>query len=117
MATELWAVALVISGSFLGAAGSLYFKRGSSKLTKNLFQNFKNYSLIIGFCLYIVAASMYVFALRGGELSILYPLVSTTYIWIIVLSYYFLRERMNKWKWLGIILIVFGVTLVGLGSS
>lgn len=116
MGTELWAVALVVLGSFLGAAGSLYFKKGSSKLTKNIFQNLKNYSLIIGFCLYIVAASMYVFALRGGDLSILYPLVSTTYIWIIVLSYYFLKEKMNKWKWFGITSIVIGVTFIGLGS-
>lgn len=117
MAAELWAVGIVIFGSFLGAIGSLCFKMGSSKLSRNIIKNLHNYTLMLGFSLYIIAASMYVFALRGGELSILYPLVSTTYIWITLLAFYFLNEKLNKWKWIGISLIIVGVTFIGLGAG
>jgi len=117
MATQLWAVALVIIGTLIGAVGSLCFKIGSAKLSRSIKLNLKNYILFVGFLLYTIAASMYVFALRGGELSILYPLVSTTYIWITLLAFYFLKEKLNKWKWLGITIIIVGVTFIGLGSG
>ena len=76
----------------------------------------KNYYLISGFLLYGVSTVLFILALRGGELSILYPTVATVYAWIALFSIKFLNEKMNKWKILGIALIIIGVTLIGLGS-
>jgi len=55
-------------------------------------------------------------ALRGGDLSVLYPFVSLSYIWVMLLSIKMLGEKMTKLKWLGILLIISGVSLIGLGS-
>jgi uncharacterized membrane protein len=68
----------------------------------------------IGF--YGVSTAMFIPALKGGELSVLYPLVALTYVWVSLLSVKFLNEKMNKMKWIGILLILFGVTLIGIGS-
>jgi len=59
---------------------------------------------------------LFIPALRGGELSVLYPLVALVYVWVSLLSVRFLGEKMNPMKWLGIALILLGVTLIGLGA-
>ena len=75
-----------------------------------------NYNVLIGAFLYGIGTILFIPALKHGELSVLYPFVSTSYIWVSILSMSFLGEKMNREKWLGIALIIVGVTLIGLGS-
>ena len=67
--------------------------------------------------LYIIAIFIFVFALKGGELTVLYPLSSLGYIWASLSSVKFLGERMSAFKWTGIFLIIIGITLIGIGSN
>ena len=103
MATEAWAVGLVFIASIIGSVGALFLKLGAKKYYKKLF---------FGILFYIISTSIFVIALRGGEVSVLYPLVSLTYVWIALLSKRFLNEKMTKYKWLAISLIIIGVILV-----
>jgi uncharacterized membrane protein len=64
--------------------------------------------------LYGISTIFFILALRIGELSVVYPLTSITYIFITILSVYFLKEKMNQYKWLGILFIIVGVILVKL---
>jgi len=68
------------------------------------------------FCM-AVSTVLFIAGLRGGDLSVLYPLVSTIYIWVCLLSVKFLGERMNSQKWVGIACVIVGVALIGFGSS
>ena len=67
--------------------------------------------------LYIVGGILIIVALRGGEVSVLYPIIATSYIWVSFLSIYFLGEVMNAYKWLGVISIIAGIALIGYGSK
>ena len=73
-----------------------------------------NKKLIAGLSLYAIATIIFIPALKGGELSVLYPFVALSYVWVSLLSVRFLKERMNIHKWLGILLIIIGVILIGL---
>lgn len=116
MATELWAIGLVVLGSFLGSLGPIYLKKSSKDFCLNPKKLIKNRNLIIGLIFYGIGTALFIPALRGGELSVLYPLVATTYVWVSLWSVKFLNERMNKYKWLGILIIIIGVTFIGIGS-
>jgi len=116
MQTKLWAIILVLLGSIVGSYGSLLFKKGSANLSKNILSNLKNKTLITGFTIYCLSASIYIIALKGGELSVLYPLVGTTYIWSSLFAITLLKEKMNTLKWLGILAIIVGITFIGVGS-
>jgi drug/metabolite transporter (DMT)-like permease len=111
---DLWSIVLVLTATIIGAFGALLLKKGIDKypfrelITSSL--------LIIGFLLYGLSTILYVVALRREELSVLYPLVSTSYIWTTLLSVKFLGEKMNKWKYIGLAGIVIGVILIGMGS-
>jgi len=116
MSTELWAIGLVISATLVGSFGPILLKKASSKKLSSISSLMKNYHLFGGVALYAVGTILFIPALKGGDLSILYPFVALTYIWVSLLSVKFLGEKMNKVKWSGIALIIIGVSFIGLGS-
>jgi len=107
---DFFAIGLVLISTVTGAFGSLLFKKGSKRIRVT------NKDLIFGFMLYVMAAVTYIVALKRERLSVLYPLVSLAYMWICILSVYFLHEKMNSLKWLGIVAIVIGVSFIGIGA-
>ena len=116
MAQVFTTVALVIMATFIGSMGAIFMKKGSDKFKLSLKKIIKNYNLIIGVALYVISAAFFIFALRLGELSFVYPLVATSYIWASLLSVKFLGEKMNPIKWVGIAIIIVGVTFIGMGG-
>ena len=116
MKTPLLSIILVLLGCLIGSFGPLMFKLGADKLVFNLKKLLTNYYLYFGIFFYAVGTVLFIAALRKGELSVLYPLVATSYIWVSFLSIKFLGEKMNIHKWLGIIFIITGALFIGLGS-
>lgn len=120
MSTPLWTIGVVIFASFIGSFGAFFLKKGSAKLDRKLLKNFfliiKNHYLLLGIFFYAIGTIIFVPVLKYGELSVLYPFIATVYIWTTFLSIKFLNEKMNKWKWMGILSILIGVSLIGLGS-
>ncbi len=109
MAVHTLAILAVVLSSMLGALGSLMFKYGSRKISLRPSKIITNYYLMLGLFCAGIGAVLFIAALKFGELSILYPIISLQYVWISLLSIRFLKERMNSMKWLGILLIMVGV--------
>ena len=116
MATQLWAIALVVFATLVGAFGPILLKKASAKRLSKLSSLATNYHLFGGVALYAIGTILFIPALKGGDLSVLYPFVALGYIWVSLLSVKFLGEKMNRLKWLGIALIIIGVTFIGVGS-
>ena len=76
-----------------------------------------NIPLVVGYTLYGINTLMLVMALREGELSMLYPIIALTYVWVTLLSYLLLGEPPNLYKNLGIATIVIGVAVLGRGGK
>ena len=107
-------IGIVLIGSFLGAIGTLLFKREINKHgIKKLITNVNAYS---GATLLGISVILYLIALRYETLTIVYPLASTIYIWVTILSVKYLGEKMNKWKYAGLSLIIIGTIIIGIGS-
>ncbi|MDA1196784.1 MAG: EamA family transporter [Nanoarchaeota archaeon] len=115
MATELWAISLVLLAALGGSFGPIFLKKASSRLKFSFASLFDPY-LITGLFFYGIGTVLFIPALKGGDLSLLYPLVSTTYVWVSLWSMWMLGEKMNSLKWIGVFLIMGGVSLIGLGS-
>ena len=116
MKTRLWSIILVILASLVGAFGPILLKKASAKRLSNISSLIINYHLFGGVALYGIGTILFIPALKGGDLSVLYPFVALSYVWVSFLSVKFLGEKMNKIKWIGIALIIIGVTLIGIGS-
>ena len=76
----------------------------------------KNVGFYSGAILYGLSALIFVYGLKFGELSALYPVVALSYIWVSLLSIKLLGEKMNGYRWLGIFLILVAVVFVGIGG-
>jgi drug/metabolite transporter (DMT)-like permease len=72
--------------------------------------------LVAGYSCYGLFTVAMVLALREGELSMMYPIISLTYVWVTVLSYWLLKETPNLYKNLGVLTIVLGVGVLGRGG-
>lgn len=116
MHTSLWSILLVLVGCLIGSFAPILVKKGSIKKLLSVKSLLTNYHLQGGLGLYAIGTIIFIPALKGGDLSVLYPLVATTYIWVSFWSIKFLGEKMNIYKWLGILLILAGVSFIGLGA-
>ncbi len=117
MATKLWAVLLVLSTTLLTSSAQILWKIGSATLTFDIFGILVNYYIIGGVLLYVIGGTLIIIAFRGGEVSVLYPIIAMSYIWVNLLSVKFLNETMNFFKWMGVLTIIAGIVLIGYGSK
>jgi uncharacterized membrane protein len=117
MTTSIWSIITVNIANIFAALGSYFLKKSSKNLKLSLSTIIGNKSLIIGVILYILSSVLFIPSLKYGELSILYPFVALSYVWVIVFSTKLLKEKMNSFKWIGVFLIIIGVVFIGLGSG
>lgn len=106
-------ITIMIISSIIGAIGGILLKKASSELKLNIKSLF-NYKLDLGLSLYFIAVLAFIWLLKTVNLNILYPMTSLTYIFVILLSSWLLKEKMNKYKWLAIILIITGNILINI---
>ena len=106
---------LVFAASVVGSFGAVFLKMGANRLDGSLL-SFLNSRLIAGVALFLGSSVFYALGLRGGQLSVLYPMVSLGYIWTLLWSRLFFHEKFTRIKFAGLGLILLGVFLVGLGS-
>ncbi len=117
MKTKSWAIGLMFFTTLLTSTAQIFYKKGAEILVLNLMALITNYYLIIGLVLYAISGTLMIISFRGGEVSVLYPIVATSYIWVSFLSIIYLGEVMNIFKWLGIFIIFFGIVMIGYGSK
>ncbi len=113
MTTKWFAIALMLFCTAFTSVAQIFYKFGAAKLPVI----FTNYHLFIGLGLYALGAVIFVIALKFGEVTVLYPIIATSYIWVSILSWAILSEAINLYKWLGIIAIFAGITTIALGSK
>jgi multidrug transporter EmrE-like cation transporter len=109
---------LVFCCTLLGAAAQMLMKIGlSHPVEAGLAGYLTSLPLLGGYCLYGLNTVLLVFALRDGELSILYPIIALTYVWVTILSVAFFHEAMNFFKLTGVAVVVLGVAVMGKSSK
>jgi uncharacterized membrane protein len=116
--TRKQSIALVFCCTVLGAAAQILMKSGAVAVTHPgitgvMLAMFSNPPLMGGYCLYALSTVLLVLALRDGQLSLLYPVIALTYVWVTILSVAFFQETINPFKMIGITIIVIGVGVLG----
>lgn len=111
------AVPLVLLSTVFASFGQILVKMGANRLVLSPVKLLLNYPLYIGYGLYLVGAGLLIASLKYGDLSVLYPIYALNFIWVSVLSpVFFDSDSMNAVKWLGVFLVVLGVSIIGYGS-
>ncbi len=112
------ALALVFACTLLGAAAQILMKTGANHTAHaGVLSMITNLPLLAGYALYGLSTLLLVLALREGELSLLYPVIALTYVWVTVLSFVIFHDRLNPFKLIGIVIVVIGVGVLGGGGE
>ena len=113
MGTKWWAIALVLLCTLLTTSAQIFLKRGADNLPLIFFNN----SLFIGVILYSIGAAVLIMAFKGGEVTVIYPIFASSYIWVSLLSAYLFSEPLGLLKIAGIFIVIFGITFIAIGSK
>lgn len=73
--------------------------------------------LMAGYTLYGLSTLLLVFALRDGDLSVLWPVIALSYAWVTMISPLLFPERLNGFKIAGVTLVILGVGVLGRSST
>jgi drug/metabolite transporter (DMT)-like permease len=114
-------VLIVVPCTVMGAIAQVLIKLGANHLAHaSLLVTFRSIftvpTLFFGYCLCGIFAVLMVYALRHGELSVLYPVIALTFVWVSILSAMIFHEAMTPMKIGGIAVIIGGVAILGFGS-
>lgn len=103
-----------VIGTMIVAVATLFIKMGSSRfrMHKGIRLITKNQNLLFGLALYVFASIFQILAYKGGDLSVLYPINSLSFVISVVLSVLVLKEKMNVYRYLSIMLIVVGIVII-----
>lgn len=112
----LRSILLVFAASVVGSFGAVFLKKGAGRLDGKM-TSFLNSRLCLGVGLYLGSSVFYALGLRGGDLSVLYPMVSLGYVWTLLWARLFFHETFTPQKFLGLGLVLVGVIFVGIGGS
>lgn len=94
--------------TLFGALGGLVLKKVSSKETLTG----KLTVFMLGCFLYGLGAILNVLALRHFPYTIVFPLTALTYIWTFLISYFYLKEKINAYKIAGLLFIIAGAFVI-----
>ena len=112
------AIGLMVLCTLFTSAGQLLWKYGLQEVGQEGWRSLLNVPFFLGFFSYGLGAILLLLAFRRGELTVLYPILATSYIWVSLLSpFFFVQDSMNVWKWAGLFFIFASVSLLGYGST
>lgn len=98
----------------LAIVGQFFLKKGvlASSLTPSVESFVKTVFtpyVLLGFLLYGASSVFWLFVLQKFPLSVAYPALSLTYVVIVALSIFALKEPVTSFKMVGVLLIIAGV--------
>jgi undecaprenyl phosphate-alpha-L-ara4N flippase subunit ArnE len=101
-------ILLMLLCSFCLCLGQLVWK---------LMPGFNWLYLLSGFAIFGLGAVLMIISYRYGELSVLQPINSMTYVYSLFLGYFVFYEEITVFKIAGVVAIMTGVILLGHGST
>lgn len=117
------AILAIACAAIIQVIGQLLIKRGAAQLGEDpsllqtLIGMFTIPALFAGYACYGLFTVIMVLALKHAELSLLYPIMSMTYVWLPVISVLWLGEPINTQIIAGIAVITLGVAVLGRGEK
>jgi len=71
-----------------------------------------NKYVVIGVLSYALSALFWLGALSNLDVSLAYPLISLSYVLVAIIGAFVLKENVNVFRWLGILMILGGVVVI-----
>jgi len=119
-------IPLIFLSISIAVAGQILLKLGMNRIgivslngLGRLWQLFsailKSPLVLFGLFLYVVSAVVWLIVLSSVDLSFAYPFIGSSYVFVLILSKFILKEDVNPIRWIGALVITAGVIILSRG--
>ncbi|MBE3092168.1 MAG: EamA family transporter [Chloroflexi bacterium] len=119
-------ILLILFSISIAVAGQIILKIGINHIGVVNFSNLdalkqlffgviKSPLVISGLFLYVISAAIWLVVLSAVDLSFAYPFIGFTYVMVLVLSKFILKEDVNPIRWAGALIVTMGVIVISRG--
>jgi multidrug transporter EmrE-like cation transporter len=119
-------ILLILLSIAIAVGGQLLLKVGINRIgvvnfgSLDAFRQFflgvvKSPLVMTGLFLYVISAAIWMIAISVVDLSFAYPFLGFTYVMVLVLSKFILKEDVNPIRWIGTVIITIGVIVLSRG--
>ena len=118
---------LVLVAEIFAAVGQILFKKSANSLAVHDLHNLGGHANFIkevmadpktwfGFLAMVMSLIVWLFALADAELSLVFSLGSLQYVIILLTAGIFLKEKIDKMKLIGTLLVVAGIVFIAISK-
>ena len=110
-----WIFAIIyIAGVFVSAVAQILLKKSAGKTYESKIREYLNPYVIISYAIFFGATFCTIYAYKGIPLSMGPILAALEYIFVAILSRLVLKEHISLKKFIGLSLIIAGITVYSL---
>ncbi|MCF0132630.1 MAG: EamA family transporter [Blautia sp.] len=106
---------LLFAGTFFSAFSQLLLKQSANKTYKKAIYEFLNWRVIVAYGIFAGVLLLNMFAFTKVDMKYGAVIDTFSYVFVMVLSYFVLKEKFTKGKLFGNLLIMTGVFIYTLG--
>ncbi len=115
----LISITIAVGGQILlkigmGRIGALDL-RGIGSVVTLFVEVIKSPIVLLGLFMYVISAGLWLIVLSAVDLSFAYPFIGLTYVFVLFLSKFILKEDVNPIRWAGAAIITIGVIVLSRG--
>ncbi len=107
---------LTLLAALVTSFAQLMFKKSVRKVDSlsHLVGLLKNRGVLLGLFAYGVGFLLYIAGLSGGQLSVVFPIFASSFIFVTLISATVLKERITVLRAAGVLLVFVGITIVAI---
>ena len=102
-------IAIYIFSVLISSVAQILLKLSAGEKHENLLKEYMNWKVIVAYGILFCASLITIYAYKGLPLSYGIVLESCGYVFVTILSYIILKEKIGKKKALGMICILIGI--------
>ena len=102
-------VILLVLSVFIASCSQILLKKSAEKEDSSIIREYLNIRVIVGYGMMVVSTILTIFAFKGLDYKNGPIIEALGYIFIMFLSYFFLKEKITKNKIIGNALILLGI--------
>lgn len=104
-------VFIYVFSVFISSVSQILLKISANKKYESRIREYLNPRVIIAYAIFFIATFVTILAYEGIPLSLGPVLETTGYLWVSLLGYFILKEKISRRKVIGLVVVVTGIVV------
>ncbi len=102
---------ILLVSVIISAISQVFLKKSAVRNHKNFLAEYLNFQVILSYTIFFIAIVLDMIALKKVPVSFIPVIESSSYIFIIIFSKIFLKEKFSKRKLVSMLIIITGISI------